>query len=203
MEGALRQGDLPRLVELGLLHDYGSEACAYHHGIRAQLLYAQLKLEDDPYLRAWLLADMDDVTDGELVLIAEHALTQEDVEIFNRCGDTVAARLRHDRQHLADGSYPPSWRQRHMPQLALAAMSDDVQLVHCVLDFAAANRERGFHRKSCRCTATIYARSATSITCARCLPSLLRMSQQRRHNTREQRSRSKRGPNIFSPRNPR
>jgi hypothetical protein len=50
MEGALRQGDLPRLVELGLLHDYGTEACAYHHGIRAQLLYTQLKLEDDPSL---------------------------------------------------------------------------------------------------------------------------------------------------------
>jgi len=142
MEGALRRGDLPRLVELGLLHDYSSEACDYHHGIRAQLLYAQLRLEDDPNLPAWLLADMDDLTDGELVLIAEHALTQGDVEVFNRCGDTVAARLRHDRQHLAAGSYP-SWQQRHTPQLAFAAMSDDVQFVSLIVDFAAANREHG------------------------------------------------------------
>jgi hypothetical protein len=142
MEGALRQGDLPRLVELGLLHDYSSEACDYHHGIRAQLLYAQLRLEDDPNLPTWLLADMDDVTDGELVLLAEHALTQGDAEVFNRCGDTVAARLRHDRQHLAAGSYP-SWQQRHTPQLAFAAMSDDVQFAPRILDFAAANREHG------------------------------------------------------------
>ncbi len=142
MEGALRQGDLPRLVELGLLHNYGTKACDYHHDIRAQLLYAQLKLEDDPSLPSWLLADMDDLTDGELVLIAEHALTRGDIEVYNRCGDTVAARLQHNRQHLAAGSYP-SWQQRHTPQLALAAMSDDVQLVPHMLDFAAANRERG------------------------------------------------------------
>jgi len=146
MEGALRHGDLPRLVELGLLHDYGTEACEYHRGIRAQLLYTQLKLEDDPYLPTWLLADMDDLTDGELVLIAEHALTQGDVEVFNRCGDTVAARLRNDCQHLAVGSYP-SWQQRHMPQLALAAMSDDVQLVPHMLDFAVANREHGISQE--------------------------------------------------------
>jgi hypothetical protein len=146
MEGALHQGDLPRLVELGLLHDYGAEACDYHHAIRAQLLYAQLRLEDDPYFLAWLLADMDDLTDGELVLIAEHALTQGDIEVFNRCGDTVAARLQHDRQHLAAGSYP-SWQQRHTPQLALAAMSNDVQLVPHLLKFAAANRRHGMARE--------------------------------------------------------
>src|SRR5258708_48095 len=142
MEGALRQGDLPRLVELGLLHNYGTKACDYHHDIRAQLLYAQLKLEDDPSLPSWLLADMDDLTDGELVLIAEHALPRGDVEVFNRCGDTVAARLRHDRQHLAAGSYP-SWQQRHTPQFALAAMSNDVEFVPHLLDFAVANRRHG------------------------------------------------------------
>ncbi len=40
METALHHADLPRLVELGLLHDYGVQACESYRDIREQLLYA-------------------------------------------------------------------------------------------------------------------------------------------------------------------
>ncbi len=146
MESALHHNDLPRLIELGLLHDYGSQACESHHDIREQLLYAQLALEDDPYLRAWLFGDLDDLTDGELVLLAEYALARGDLQAFHRCDDTVLARLLHSRQHLAADSFP-SWQQRHMPELALAAMGDDVRIVNHTLDFAVRNRERGLSQE--------------------------------------------------------
>jgi len=58
MNAALQYNDLPRLIELGLLHDYGNEACESYRDIREQLLYSQLELEDDPHLSRWLLADL-------------------------------------------------------------------------------------------------------------------------------------------------
>lgn len=139
MERALDHADLPRLVELGLLHDYGVQACESYRDIREQLLYAQLRLEDNPYLRPWLFANLDDVTDGELVLLAEHALAQGDRQTFNRCPRLVLARLLlATKQREANSSLP--WQKRHTPQLALAAMSDDVRDMKRSLDFVARNR---------------------------------------------------------------
>ena len=139
MERALDHADLPRLVELSLLHDYGVQACESYRDIREQLLYTQLQLEDDPYLRPWLFANLEDVTDGELVLLAEHALAQGDRQTFNRCGHLVLGRLLlATEQREANSSLP--WQERHTPQLALAAMSDDVRDMNHSLDFVARNR---------------------------------------------------------------
>ena len=144
MDLALHNRDLPRLVELGLLHDYGNVAHEFHRNIRSQLLYSQLALEDhpSPSLRAWLFADLDDVTDSELVLLAEDARERDDIQAFNRCRETVAMRLQRNRQHLAFGSHP-SWQQRLTPQLAMAAISDDVCMVNRILSLVLKNRRRG------------------------------------------------------------
>ncbi len=139
MERALDHADLPRLVELALLLDYSVQACELYHDIREQLLYAQLQLDDDSYLRAWLFAKLDDVTDGELVLLAEHALAQGDRQTFNHCSHLVLTRLLLAiEQQEASSSFP--WQERHEPQLALAAMSDDVGDMNHTLDFVAWNR---------------------------------------------------------------
>jgi hypothetical protein len=139
MERALHHADLPRLVELGLLHDYGVQASESYRDIREQLLYTQLQLEDDPDLCAWLFANLDEVTDGELVLLAEHGLTQGGRQTFTRCRRLASARLLPGReQREADSSLP--WQERHTPQLALAAMSDDVGTLNHTLDFVVRNR---------------------------------------------------------------
>jgi hypothetical protein len=138
MESALRHADLSRLVEQGLLLDYGIQACESYHDIREQLLYTQLCLEDEPYLHAWLFANLDDVTDGELVLLAEHALAQGDQQTFNRCHLLISTRLPRRKQQWS--SLDRSWQQTYTPRLALDAMSADRDTVHQTLKLVIRNR---------------------------------------------------------------
>ncbi|GHO88201.1 hypothetical protein KSZ_62070 [Dictyobacter formicarum] len=139
MQRSLHQANLPRLIELGLLLDYGVQACESYRDIREQLLYAQLQLEDDPYIRTWLLAHLDDVTDGELVLLAEHALAQGDQQTFNRCCLLVSERLLLSRRQQ-ETSISRSWQERYTPQLALDAMSDDERTMKQALALLTKNR---------------------------------------------------------------
>lgn len=142
MESTLRCGDLSRLIELGLLHDYSGRACNYYRDIREQLFYVQLQLEDDPNLCAWVFNDLDDLTDGELLLLAEHAIDQEDLQKFNRCRDLLEERGVNGRHHLAAGSHP-SWQQSLASLIALFAMDRTMQSVNIMLEWAFQYRTKG------------------------------------------------------------
>jgi hypothetical protein len=141
MESALRHADLPRLIELGLLHDYSGRACEDYRDIREQLFYIQLELEDDPDLCAWVFNALGDLTDGELVLLAEYAQDREDLQAFERCKDLLRERWRNGRQLLAAGSYP-TWQQSWTPLIALLAMSRTTHNVTGTLKWASHYRTK-------------------------------------------------------------
>lgn len=142
MESALRRADLSRLIELGLLHDYSGRACNDYSDVREQLFYVQLQLEDDPDLCAWVSNDLDDLTDGELLLLAEYAINQADLQVFDRCRDLLEERGVNGRQRVAAGSHP-SWQQLWTPLIALLAMDHTLQSVNGMLRWAFQYRAKG------------------------------------------------------------
>lgn len=142
LECALKHGDLPRVIEVGLLHSYFYEIHPSHLDICERIRYPQLKLMEDTHLQASLLHNLEDLTDNELVLLAEDAFTREDQKTFNRCRRVVERRARYGQQHLSGGSYP-SWQQHITPQLALVAMRNEASIINQVTQFIAANRDQG------------------------------------------------------------
>jgi hypothetical protein len=146
MEAEAHHGDLLHLVELGLLNNYFGITHEFQQPVREQLLYSQLILSDHADFVPWLFAELEEMTDGELVIVAEQMRAKGDLQRFKQCSSLLEYRRQYGRHYLGAGSYP-SWQQQNAPHLAMLAMRPEVNGIDRVVDFAVANRKQGFSRE--------------------------------------------------------
>jgi hypothetical protein len=138
---ALRREDLPRGIELGLLREYLSNAHEPSGEVLGRLLFPQLLAGGDPHLRARLRAEMDDLSDVELRLLAEAEARDGDLENLRRCFHELVERSRGRRSRRSPWAQP-GWRDQVTPILEVAALPGGPRVPQ-ILDYVARNRENG------------------------------------------------------------
>jgi hypothetical protein len=118
---SLKNVDLPRAVELGLLLDYWSSAHEFSEESLVAVLYPQLRAKEDPTRRAWLRAGIKDLGNAEVRLLAE-AEARADYKLgVRRCFDELADRLKSIRSIQNRGSRD-EWRLGVTSLLQTAAL---------------------------------------------------------------------------------
>jgi|GEM_PF-1001155 len=132
IEAALTAKNLLRAVECGLFKDYFYSLFEFEVERRELLLYPQLILEDDPFLRARLQADLTVDSVNELYLLAEAEFNQGNFEAARACVEESYARFKAS----------PS-RERLLPFLRTAAVTPEYQSAW-IVDLAVRNRRSGY-----------------------------------------------------------
>ena len=126
---------LPRAVEIGILHDYCNRVFDEHQHITASLLKTQLMLEEDEFLRARLLADLDGLSDEEAAVLGTAEAVRGNVEAVERCIRLLSVRLEVDQDS-------PRHKQRegggqYVPQVLCIVSAADNPDVMRVVSYAA------------------------------------------------------------------
>ena len=134
----MNRGDLPRGVEIGLLHDYAQAAYDNSETLE-KMLYSQLHLNDDPFLRHRLERDTSDLSGKELFLLAEsqykNGYRKEAAKCLSELNRrTIRPESRQDRYDQ------DPWSTIVSPALEVAVLMDDAD-ISSIIDFALINRE--------------------------------------------------------------
>ncbi len=144
---ALRCGDLPRAIEVGLLREY----CLHYNTEEFKsltiemLLYPQLFVGDDPHLRARLRAYRSELMDGELALLAEAEAARGNTREVELCFEELQSRLKDGRTRNSRG-ISSHWRTQIDPIMRVAAQADYPDPEH-IIRWAIRNRDRGYTRE--------------------------------------------------------
>jgi hypothetical protein len=131
IQTALEVKNLPRAIELGLFKDYFYPLFEFENENRELLLYPQLVLEDDLYLRARLQSNLANLSNNEVYLLAEAEFNRDNFEAVRLCLVELS-----DRFHLN-----PS-RETITPLLKVAAIAQDYDPTR-IVDLTIRNRETG------------------------------------------------------------
>lgn len=142
---ALHREDLARFIEVGLLRDYLADVYEYRSDVFDTLLYAQLCVEEDPSLRPRLYADIQSLTQAELVLLAEDEASRGNHHVVAKCFDELEERLKGVSVR-PKGQGSDSWRSDVGPILRVAVLIPDRIPPKRILEFALRSRD---HRHSC------------------------------------------------------
>lgn len=95
---SLQQRNLTRYVEVALLRDYFSYATTLNRlDILDSLLYPQLFVEDDSFLRSRLHTSIINLTETKLVLLAENESKRKNQFVVHQCFNELNARLFSNR----------------------------------------------------------------------------------------------------------
>ena len=142
---ALKNIDLPRAVELGLLQDYWSSAHEFSEEALVALLYPQLRAKEDPTRRAWLRREMRDLGNREVRFLAEADARAGYGLGVRRCFDELADRLKSIRS-IQDRGSREEWRLRVGSLLQTAALPGGPKPER-VVRYALRNRGKGLNRE--------------------------------------------------------
>jgi hypothetical protein len=134
---SLRQEDLPRAVEVGLLHDYCFRAFQNDPEVYEKLLFAQLKVADGERLRPRLRARLSRLSETDATILARHEAENGNVSFANECLDELAGRMRAEQEQTH-----VEWKAQARAIVEVAALLDDVDPAR-VVDFAVRNRDDG------------------------------------------------------------
>jgi len=139
---SLQHRGVSRFIEVGLLRDYLNIAYDFRSEILDTLLYPQLIVEEDPYLRSRLEVDMGNLTENELVLLSEIEAGLSNQPLVHECFFELNERLKGNRiapKVRASGD----WRLRVGYILRVAALNNNVDSSD-VVDYAIKNKEHGY-----------------------------------------------------------
>jgi AAA domain len=117
---SLRQEDLPRAVEAGLLHDYCYRAFQSDPEVFEKLLFAQLKVADGEQLRPRLRARLSRLSETEAAILARHEAENGNVSFADECLDELAGRMRTEREQTH-----VEWKAHAQAIVEVAALLDD------------------------------------------------------------------------------
>lgn len=136
---ALQNKNLPRFVEVGLLRDYFNFAYESRSEVIETLLHPLLTIEEDPHLRARLYANIANLAEMELALLAENEASHGNQSVVSECFDELNERMTGarvgPRRKTLDG-----WRSHVKPLLSVAALCDKIKPER-VVDGVMKNRE--------------------------------------------------------------
>lgn len=134
---SLKREDLPRAIEVGLLHDYCFRAFQNDSEIFEKLLFAQLTVSDGEQLRPRLRARLSRLSGTDAAILARHEAENGNVSFANECLDDLAHRMRTGREdtHV-------EWKALALAIIEVAALIDDVDPAR-IVDFAVRNRDDG------------------------------------------------------------
>jgi len=135
---ALSCSELPRAVELGLLHDYCNYAYDFQQEVVEKILLPQLLLEEDPYLRQRLRSNLEKLSDKELATLAIVESLHSNKQFVKRIIDELIFRFRHPRD---DGHFSP-WTEKLRPVVETFALPGSAEPER-VVNLALRNRENG------------------------------------------------------------
>lgn len=134
--------DLPRSVEIGLLNDYLYNTYHFREEVLDELLYAQLFVEEDPYLMRRLDSSIKDVSDSALVIAAERARISRDRRLARRCCDELYHRIFASSSE--DDGYPQRDQWSTVDAFLRASANDQSADFEEITGFIAANRANGY-----------------------------------------------------------
>lgn len=134
---SLRQEDLPRAVEAGLLHDYCFRAFESDPEIFEKLLFAQLTVTEGAQLRPRLRARLSRLPESVIALLARHEAENGNISFADECLDELVRQMRAGREqsHV-------EWMALAEATIEVAALLDQVDPAK-IVDFASRNREDG------------------------------------------------------------
>ena len=134
---SLNHEDLPRAIEVGLLHDYCFRAFQYEPEIFEQLLLPQLVVSEDDQLRQRLRLELTRSPESDISLLARHEAEHGNFSFVNECLDELAsqARSKSGETHL-------EWISQAEAIVEVAALLEDVDPAR-VIDFVLRNRDGG------------------------------------------------------------
>jgi hypothetical protein len=132
---SLQAEDLPRAIEVGLLHDYCFRAFQYEAEFFEQLLFAQLAVAEDEQLRRRLRARIERLTESEISILAEHEAGEGNLSFGDECLDELARQTRAE-----PGETHLEWIAQAEAIIEVAAFLDEVNPAR-VIDFVVRNRD--------------------------------------------------------------
>src|SRR5882724_7077930 len=132
---ALENEDLPRAVEVGLLHDYCFRAFQSDAEILEQLLVAQLTGAADQELPARLSYELSGLDESEISLLAQHEADRGNMRFVRECLDELIRRVNTPEEETY-----VEWNSKALAVIEVAALLDDVNPAK-IIDFALSNRE--------------------------------------------------------------
>ena len=145
---ALESRDVPRAIEIGLTADHVHNTYHYYDHILEPLLFPQLVVEEDVYLRRRLHAGRDDASDIEIALLAEAEKQRGNTPAVHRCFDDLVHRSRTGRLRSTggEGNNYTDGSKAIMRTVALIEVADEAAPVgDCevdrVLDWAVRQRD--------------------------------------------------------------
>ena len=134
---SLQQEDLPRAVEVGLLHDYCFRAFEFEPYIFQKLLLPQLIITEGRHLRPRLRARLAQLSESIIAILARHEAENGNMAFVHSCLDELVRLMRVRRRHTRT-----EWKDQATAITEVAALLDDVDPTK-IVDFAARNRESG------------------------------------------------------------
>lgn len=137
---SLKEGNLPRGIEVGLLNDYAG-ASYYNYEIPEKMLYSQLFLDENQFLKLILENDIMDLSGKELCLLAESQYRSGYKSVIAKCLKELNKRL-NEREFKYDQNNRDPYNEIVSPMLNVAAMMDDIDILE-IINFAVKNREGG------------------------------------------------------------
>jgi hypothetical protein len=135
---ALKNADLPRGIEIGLLRDY-AEAAYDNSETLEKMLYSQLFIDEDPFLRPRLKKDISNLSGKELFLLAESEYKNGYKTIVAKCLSELYRRMKVPESKHEQYDYDP-WKAIVSPLLEVAVLVDEVPIQN-IINFALINRE--------------------------------------------------------------
>jgi len=134
---SLNHEDLPRAIEVGLLHDYCFRAFQYEPEIFEQLLFPQLVVSEDDQLRQRLRLALSRLPESDISLLARHEAEHGNFSFVRRCLDELASKTRSK-----SGETHLEWISQAEAIVEVAALLEDVDPAR-VIDFVLRNRDGG------------------------------------------------------------
>lgn len=137
---ALQRGELVRAFDISLVHEYTLfyNTDELDSNVLNILLYPQLLVEDDPYLRPRLHASLDELTDDKIACLAEANSFRDDTRNVHRCFEELRNRLA--RPHHISGYNVETFITSILQVAALPGGPEAEQTI----SFALRNRENGY-----------------------------------------------------------
>jgi hypothetical protein len=132
---SLQREDLPRAVEVGLLHDYCVRAFESDPEILEQLLRAQLMASEVDDLSLRIGQDLSRLTESDIALLAIHEARKGNITFVKGSLDELAKQInRPDEQTHVE------WSSQALAIITVAALLEDVEPAK-IVDFVLSNRE--------------------------------------------------------------
>ena len=134
--------NIPRFIETGLLYEYVYMALdmKFRSEILEKLFYPQLVLKEDPELLSKLETHIGDLSENEIVLLAECEFDMDDrSDVVDRCFYELDHRVRRITYAKRDEISRDPWNLLIIPYIKVAALSDEVDISN-MIKFALDNR---------------------------------------------------------------